>query len=113
MLAAGRQVAHQRADAVTAVGQHRDRLIRWQPLAPQDLAESALGRGILAADQADVAVVAILGHRLADDDLELLPLVVPVPEVATVDPHNDRFPRDRRWLVSGGTVIPQARLAGA
>src|SRR3954449_6320778 len=25
----------------------------------------------------------------------------------------DRFPRDRRWLVSGGTVIPQARLAGA
>src|SRR6188508_864920 len=25
----------------------------------------------------------------------------------------DRFLRDRRWLVSGGTVIPQARLAGA
>src|SRR4051812_46364963 len=45
--------------------------------------------------------------------LELLPLVVPVPEVATVDPDNDRFPRHRRWLVSGGTVIPQARLAGA
>jgi hypothetical protein len=38
---------------------------------------------------------------------------VPVPEVATVDPDNDRFPRHRRWLVSGGTVIPQARLAGA
>jgi hypothetical protein len=29
MLAAGRQVAHERANAVTAVGQHRDRLIRW------------------------------------------------------------------------------------
>jgi hypothetical protein len=28
MLAAGRQVTHERADAVTAIGQHRDRLIR-------------------------------------------------------------------------------------
>jgi hypothetical protein len=37
-------------------------------------------------------IVAILGHRLADDD---------------------RFPRDRRWLTSGGVVIPAARLAGA
>ena len=95
MLAAGRQVAHERANAVAAVGQHRDRLIHWQPLAPQHLAEPALRCGILAADQAEVAVVAILGHRLADDDLELLLLVVPVPEVAAVDPDNDRFPRDR------------------
>ena len=113
MLTAGRQIAHERADAVTAVGQHRDRLIRWQPLTPQHLAEPALRCGILAADQAEVAVIPILGHRLANDDLELLPLVMPVPEVATVDPDNDRFLRDRRWLVSGGTVIPQARLAGA
>ena len=64
-------------------------------LAPQHFAEPALGSGILAADQAEVAVVAVLGHRLADDDLELLPLVVPVPEVATVDPDNNGFPRDR------------------
>jgi hypothetical protein len=31
----------------------------------------------------------------------------------TADPDNDRFPRHRRWLVSGGTVIPEIRLAGA
>src|SRR3954454_13507412 len=58
-------------------------------------------------------LVAILGHRLANDDLELLPLVMPVPEIAAVDPDNDRFPRDRRWLTNCGTVIPGARLAGA
>src|SRR3954454_14582511 len=105
MLAAGRQVAHERANAVTTVGQHHDRLIRWQPLAPQHLAEPALGIGILAADQAEVAVIAILGHRFADDDLELLLFIVPVPEIAAVDPDDDRFPWDRRWLASGGTVI--------
>jgi hypothetical protein len=63
---------------------------------PCSLAEPALRYGILAADQAEVAVIAILGHRLADDDLELLLLVMPVPEVAAVDPDNDPFPRDRR-----------------
>src|SRR3954453_16685755 len=110
MLAAGRQVAHERAKAVTTVGQHHDQLIRWQPLAPQHLAEPALGIGILAADEAEVAVIAILGHRFADDDLELLLFIVPVPEVAAVDPDDDRFPWDRRWLASGGTVIHGARL---
>jgi hypothetical protein len=38
---------------------------------------------------------------------------VPVPEVATVDPDNDRFPQHRRLLANGGTVIAQARFAGA
>ena len=95
MLAAGRQVARERANAVTAVGQHRDRLILRQPLAPQHLAEPALRCGILAADEAEVAVVAILGHRFADDDLEVPLLVMPVPEVATIDPDNDCLPRDR------------------
>jgi hypothetical protein len=59
---AGREFTHQRADTVAAVGQHRDRLIHWQPLAPQHLAESALGSNILAADEAELAVVTILGH---------------------------------------------------
>ncbi len=77
------------------------------------VAAPALRCGILAADEAEVAVVAILGHRLADDDLELLLFIVPVPEVAAIDPDDDRFPWDRRWLASGGTVIPGARLAGA
>jgi hypothetical protein len=95
MLAAGRQVAHECANTVAAVGQYRDWLIRWQPLAPQHLAEPVPGIGILVADQAEVAVVAILNHRLADDDLEVPLLVVPVPEVATVDPDNNGFPRDR------------------
>src|SRR3954467_9640778 len=113
MLSAGRQVAHQRADAVAAIGQHRDSLIRWQPLALQHLAEPAPGSGILVADQTEVAVITILGHRLADDDLELLLLVMPVPEVAAVDPDDDRFPWDRRWPSSGGTFIPGARLNGA
>src|SRR3954447_10972851 len=108
MLAAGRQVADERANTVAAVGQHRDRLIRWQPLAPQHLAEPALGRSILTADQAEIPIVTILGHRLADDDLEAPLLVVPVPEVAAVDPDNDCLPRDRWRLISGGTVIPQA-----
>jgi hypothetical protein len=50
MFAAGRQVAHERANTITAVGQHRDRLIVRQLLAPQHLAEPALGGVILAAD---------------------------------------------------------------
>ena len=105
MLAAGRQVADERADAVAAVGQHRDRLICWQLLAPQYFAEPILRCGILTADQAEITVVAILGHRLADDDLEVPLLVMPVPEIAAVDPDDDRFPWDRRHLTSGRTVI--------
>jgi len=89
MLAAGRQVADERANTVTAVGQHRDRLIHRQPLAPQHLAEPALRCGILAADEAEVTIVAILGHRLADDDFKVPLPVMPVPEVTTVDSDND------------------------
>ena len=61
-LAAGRQIADECADAVAAVGQHRDRLIHWQPLALQHRAEPALGCGILAADEAEVAVIPILDY---------------------------------------------------
>ena len=66
---------------------------------------------ILAADQAEVAVVAILGHRLADHDLEVLLFVVPVPDVAAVDADDDRFLRDGRLAAAGRH--PHARLAGA
>jgi hypothetical protein len=75
MFTADRQVTDERADAVTAVGQHGDRLIYWQPLALQHVAEPVAGLGILAADEAEVTIVAILGHRLADDDLKV-PLLV-------------------------------------
>ena len=112
MFAAGRHVADERADAVAAVGQHRNRLIYWQLLAPQYLAEPMLRCGILTADQAEITVVAILGHRLADDDLEVPLLVMPVPEIAAVDPDDDRFPWDRRHLISGRTAH-RLKLAGS
>jgi hypothetical protein len=38
---------------------------------------------------------------------------VPIPEVAAVGPDNDRFPRHRQRLTSGGTLIPGTRLVGA
>ena len=43
----------------------------------------------MASDQAEVAVRAILGHRLADDDLELAFPIMPVSEVCAVDPDDD------------------------
>ena len=88
-LPAGRSPASARTLSPPSVSTVTGWILR-QPLAPQHRAEPALRCGILAADEAEVAaVVAILGHRFADDDLEVPLLVVPVPEVAAIDPDND------------------------
>ena len=46
-----------------------------------------------------------LRHRLADDDLELLPFVVPVAQVGAVDADDDRPLRHGQLLSVGGIVF--------
>jgi hypothetical protein len=71
MLAAGRQVAHERANAVAAVRQHRDGLglVDRQALSPQNLAEPAFRLLILALEEAEIPFVAIHGYGFTNDDL--------------------------------------------
>ena len=55
----------------------------------------------MGLNQAEVAVVPNLRHRLADDDLELLPFVVPVAQVGAVDADDDRPLRHGQLLAVG------------
>ncbi len=55
----------------------------------------------MSLNQAEVAVVPNLGHRLADDDLELLPFVMPVAQVGAVDADDDRPLRYGQLLAVG------------
>jgi len=59
----------------------------------------------MGLNQAEVAVVPNLGHRLADDDLELLPFVVPVAQVGAVDANDDRPLRYGQLLSVGGIAL--------
>ena len=62
----------------------------------------------MGLNQAEVAVVPNLGHRLADDDLELLPFVVPVAQVGAVDADDDRPLRHGQLLSTGGVSFNDA-----
>src|SRR3954453_4746257 len=64
----------------------------------------------MGLDQAKVALVPNLGHRLADDDLELLLFVVPVAQVAAVDADDDRPLRHGQLLSAGGVAFNEAGL---
>src|SRR3712207_872605 len=61
--------------------------------------QSAVGQVILTGDEAKVAVITARSQGLADDDLEVALLVVPVPEVAAVDADDDRFLRERLAII--------------
>src|SRR3954447_2809384 len=111
MRGAGREFADQPAHAVAAIGQHRDRLSHRQILSAQNLAEPPPGLLILAPDQAEVTVIATCGHGFADDDLEVVLFVVPVPDVAAVDADDDCRLRER--LAIGGTALDGTRLLAA
>jgi hypothetical protein len=65
----------------------------------QNRGKSAVGQVILAGNQAEVAVIAPSAQGLADDDLEVALLVVPVPEIAAVDADDDRFLRERLAII--------------
>src|SRR3954470_17397063 len=88
----------QGAHAVAAVGQDRDRRVPRQPLGAQHHAQAAPRRLILAAHQTEVTAVPLRGHRLADDDLELLLLVMPVADVPAVEPDQERLVGTGRLL---------------
>ena len=77
----------------------------------QNLAEPPPGLLILAPDQAEVTVIATCGHGFADDDLEIVLFVVPVPDVAAVDADDDCRLRER--LAIGGTALDGTRLLAA
>ena len=87
MLSARRDPVQEAADAVAAVGQEGEALVDPQVLGTQHLEQPAFWLVIMGLNQ--VAVVPILRHRLADDDLELLLFVVPVAQVGAVDADDD------------------------
>ena len=90
ILGTGRNPVQEAADAVAAVGQEGEALVHPQVLGAQHLEQPAFWLVIMGLNQAEVAVVPNLRHRLADDDLELLPFVVPVAQVCAVDANDDR-----------------------
>jgi hypothetical protein len=56
---------------------------------------------ILAPDKAQVAVIAIRGHGFADHDLEVVSLVIPVPDIAAVEANDDESIKFGSSWVSG------------
>src|SRR5690242_8767829 len=90
MRGAGREFAGQRAHAVTAVGQQRDRRAPRQVLGLQNRAKPPAGLLILAVDQAEIPVLTTRGQGLADHDLEVAFLVMPVADVAAINADDDR-----------------------
>ena len=62
----------------------------------------------MGLDQAEVAVVPDLGHRLADDDLELPVLVMPTAKIGTVKADDDRPLRHGQLLPVGGVALKEA-----
>ena len=66
---------------------------------------------ILAPDEAEVAVIATRGQGFANPDLEVVFLVVPVPDVAAVDADDDRCLRER--LAFARTTVNATRLLAA
>jgi hypothetical protein len=54
---------------------------------------------ILASDKAQVAVIAIRGHGFAD--LEVVSLVIPVPDIAAVEANDDESIKFGSSWVSG------------
>src|SRR5690242_10904422 len=97
MHGAGQELTHQSAHAVAAVRQEGERLVPVQALVVKNLEQPAPWLVVVGLDQAEVTVPAVFGHGLADDDLELPLLVVPVADVATIDADEDR-PRGNRQL---------------
>src|SRR3954453_5160985 len=113
MRGAGRELAGQRTHAVATVGQQRERRAPRQALALHNRAKPASRLLILAADEAEIPVVATRGQRFADHDLEVVFLVVPVADVAAIEADDDRSLRDRPRRALGGTARDVARLPGA
>src|ERR671910_2747968 len=105
MLSAGRDPVQEAADAVAAVGQEGEALVDLQVLGAQHLEQPAFWLVIMSLNQVAVAVVPNLGYRLADDDLELLPFVVPVAQVGAVDADDDRPLRRGQPLAGGGVAF--------
>src|ERR687898_677855 len=108
MLSAGRDRVQEAA--VSTVGQEGELLVDLQVLGTQHLEQPAFWLVIMSLNQAEVAVVPNLGYRLADNDLELLPFVVPVAQVCAVDADNDRPRRHGQFLAIGGIALNEARL---
>src|ERR687898_2615552 len=102
MLSAGRDRVQEAA--VSTVGQEGELLVDLQVLGTQHLEQPAFWLVIMSLNQAEVAVVPNLGHRLADDDLELLPFVVPVAQVGAVDANDD-------WPLQYGQLLAVGRVA--
>src|ERR687898_3050099 len=103
MLSAGRDRVQEAA--VSTVGQEGELLVDLQVLGAQHLEQPAFWLVIMGLNQAEVAVVPNLRHRLADDDLELLPFVVPVAQVGAVDADNDRPLRQGQFLAVSSVAV--------
>jgi hypothetical protein len=102
ILGTGRDSIQEAADAVAAIGQESKALVDLQILGTQHLEQPVFWLVIMGLNQ--VAVVPNLRHRLADDDLELLPFVVPAAQVCTVDADDD-------WPLRYGHLLAVGRVA--
>src|SRR3954464_12936875 len=102
-------------EVVAAVGQEDEILVHPQALAAQDLEDPPLRPVVDGGHAAEIAVVPVLGHRLADDDLETLRFVGPVADMAAVEADTDRPLRDRRFcqiseqLAESAPSVPSAK----
>ena len=108
VLAAGADQLRERLDLVAPVGQERDVLVRLQPLARQDLEQPTLRFPVVTVHEAEIAGLAILRHRAADDDLEVAGLLAPVADVAAVQPDHDPPLRGRQLLPVGRAAVDEA-----
>ena len=82
-------------------------------LGDQQLMQPALGPGVVTDDKAEAAGGALLGHRLADDHLEVRRPIGPAAHIAAVDADRHRRAGDRHRVPFGLAAGGEHRLLGA
>jgi hypothetical protein len=96
------------SDFLATIGQEGDILIGLQALTLEHIKQSALRLAIVAMHQTDVSGVAVFGHRLANDDLEVGLSVLPVPDVAAIQADHDAPLRKRQPCPVGRATFDEA-----
>lgn len=107
----GVEIKLQAAHGLAAVGDKGDLLVHLHALAFEHLEKAPLGLVVIGLHQAKALAAAFFRNGFAHDHFEVRLLVIPLPEVAAINPDGERGRRPRqsgpfpRTPVDKGTLL--------